>query len=222
MRCPVCKTPTDLIQYERIPVYNCGSCGGYWVTKAKLDLILMRREVQMPEAVQKKMIEIANASNSTAQLCCLTCGSVMKRGRFKRWPDIQIDVCPKCQHIWLDRGELEKCQIYWERAQDQLSRSRPAEARSPAAPAAPQPGPPAEERIPQRPAAPQRRSKAPPTRRSNPSPNQRPKPPSKPAPSQNRYEPHVKVREIEPDPDFLAGQPRSRWGQILGDLFGAG
>jgi Zn-finger nucleic acid-binding protein len=39
-RCPVCKIQADLIKYEGVPVYNCGSCGGYWMTQARLDLIL--------------------------------------------------------------------------------------------------------------------------------------------------------------------------------------
>jgi Zn-finger nucleic acid-binding protein len=42
----------------------------------------------------------------------------MVKEQFKHWPEIRIDRCPKCNGIWLDRGELEKCQIYWEYAQD--------------------------------------------------------------------------------------------------------
>jgi Zn-finger nucleic acid-binding protein len=195
MRCPICKTPTDLIQYERVPVYNCGSCGGYWVTRAKLEVILARREVQMPEAVQKKMIEIAAASNSTAELCCFTCGTVMERRRFARWPDIQIDVCRRCKNIWLDRGELEKCQIYWERAQDKLRSSRAAEPPKPAKP----------------PPAPHEAKGA--ARVTQPPPPR----PKLPGPAHGR----VEVREVEPDPNFLDGRAPSRWGRILGDLFGA-
>ena len=46
-RCPRCKTQSDLIHYEGVPVYNCGTCGGYWLTAAKLDVILARRGVIM-------------------------------------------------------------------------------------------------------------------------------------------------------------------------------
>ena len=117
-RCPVCKTLTDLIKYESVPIYNCGSCGGHWLTQARLDVILARREVVMPEPVQQKMIEIADAANSRQPLWCITCGREMRKEQFKHWPEIQLDRCPKCEGLWLDRGELEKCQIYWERWQD--------------------------------------------------------------------------------------------------------
>ena len=117
-RCPVCKVQADLIKYEGVPIYNCGSCGGHWVNQARLDVILQRRELVMPDPVKQKMIAIADASNSTHKLWCITCGREMLKEQFKHWPEIQIDRCSKCNGIWLDRGELEKCQIYWEHLQD--------------------------------------------------------------------------------------------------------
>ena len=117
-RCPVCKTLTEMIRYEGVPVHNCGTCGGYWITDAKLATILARREVVMPEPVKQKMLEIAAESNSTDKLYCMTCGRQMVKEQFRHWGDIQLDRCPKCDGLWLDRGELEKCQIYWEYVQD--------------------------------------------------------------------------------------------------------
>jgi Zn-finger nucleic acid-binding protein len=101
-----------------VPIYNCGECGGHWLSEARLDVIVRRREYVLPEPVKRKMIEIADAANTSATLTCLTCGREMRKEQFKHWPEIQIDRCPKCNGIWLDRGELEKCQIYWEYAQD--------------------------------------------------------------------------------------------------------
>jgi len=117
-RCPVCKTLTDLVKYERVPVQNCGTCGGYWLTRAKLDVIVARREVVMPEAVKQKMVALADASNRREELWCVNCGTAMRKEQFKCWPSIQLDHCPKCDGLWFDRGELEKCQIYWEYVQD--------------------------------------------------------------------------------------------------------
>ncbi len=198
-RCPLCKIPTDLIHYERVPIYSCGSCGGHWVTKAKLDLILARREVQMPAAVQKKMLAIAAASDSKAALFCMTCGAAMRRERFKFWPEIQIDVCPKCQGIWLDRGELEKCQIFWEYAQGHPDQARAASPQS----------------LAELQAAMKRKAEL-----GRPIPPETPAPPPRPARPRRAEPTSVHVRETEPDPDFLAGEKRSGLGRILGDLFG--
>jgi Zn-finger nucleic acid-binding protein len=118
-RCPVCKTPTELIKYEGVPIHNCGGCGGHWLTDVKLDAIVARRDVVMPEPVQRQMIALADASNRPEELHCISCGTAMVKEPFKYWPDIQLDRCPKCNGLWLDRCELEKCQIYWERMQDE-------------------------------------------------------------------------------------------------------
>jgi Zn-finger nucleic acid-binding protein len=47
---------------------------------------------------------------------------------------VEIDYCPECRGVWLDRGELDKI---LERAESELAAARPAAPASPAAPAAP-------------------------------------------------------------------------------------
>jgi Zn-finger nucleic acid-binding protein len=116
--CPLCKTLCDPLTYEGVRIYNCGGCGGNWIDQLKLDLILARREVVMPEPVKQKMMDIADAADSKQELWCLSCGTAMVKEQFKFWPEIQLDRCPKCERLWLDRGELEKCQIFWEYMQD--------------------------------------------------------------------------------------------------------
>ena len=50
---------------------------------------------------------------------------------------IEIDYCPECRGVWLDRGELDKI---LERAESELASARPAAAAPAApAPAAPEP-----------------------------------------------------------------------------------
>src|SRR5690606_6806859 len=112
--CPVCRVQADPISYEGVRIYNCGQCGGHWLSDARLDVILERRDVAMPEPVRQKMMDLADASHTSDTLLCMTCGREMRKERFKYWDDIQLDRCPKCNGLWLDRGELEKCQIYWE------------------------------------------------------------------------------------------------------------
>ena len=117
-RCPKCKIQAEPISYEEVRIYNCGSCGGHWLAPTRLDLILERRTMQMPEAVQQKMMDIADDSNTKEPLFCFTCATEMTKRQFRWWDDITLDHCPKCEGIWLDQGELEKCQIYWEYAED--------------------------------------------------------------------------------------------------------
>ncbi len=117
-RCPKCKTATHRVHYEGAPLRICGQCGGYWVGDLALKAIANRREMRFDNAVKEKFLQLAEQSNSTDPLLCLSCGKYMIKERFKDWDDIVIDRCMSCGGIWLDPGELEKIQIYWEYFQD--------------------------------------------------------------------------------------------------------
>lgn len=118
MHCPVCRIQITPIPYEGVRVFNCGQCGGNWLTGGQMERILASREIQMPPAVQDQMSMLAAASNTTKPLLCVQCGVTMKKTPFRFWSDVTLDHCPKCQGIWFDRGELEKVQILWEKYRD--------------------------------------------------------------------------------------------------------
>jgi Zn-finger nucleic acid-binding protein len=124
-RCPVCKIQIERIPYEGVGVHHCGKCGGYWLTRISLDAILNRRELVMPPAVQAQMLKLAEESNSIGRLICVMCGVQMVKEPFKQWSGVQLDRCPRCEGLWFDRGELEKCQIIWERFQDDPAAADP-------------------------------------------------------------------------------------------------
>ena len=117
-RCPNCKVRTQPVDYEATRLQMCGQCGGYWIDPLALKRILHCREQQWPEPVKQKFMEMAEQSDTKRKIMCLRCGVIMHKEQFKDWQEIVIDRCGQCQAIWLDPGELEKIQIYWEYAQD--------------------------------------------------------------------------------------------------------
>jgi hypothetical protein len=44
---------------------------------------------------------MADATN----LCCVKCNSILDRATFE---GLEIDLCPKCGGLWLDRGEITR------------------------------------------------------------------------------------------------------------------
>jgi Zn-finger nucleic acid-binding protein len=115
-RCPVCNILMDHVTYEGVPVHNCGTCGGYWVPRIGLRMILARREVTMPEAVGEKMLDLAQTSDTPRELRCPTCERPMAKKLFDERAGPRLDFCRPCDAVWLDRAELEACQIKWEEA----------------------------------------------------------------------------------------------------------
>jgi Zn-finger nucleic acid-binding protein len=68
-------------------------------------------------------------------LMCPNCNEGMQEVRRN---EVQIDVCPKCRGVWLDRGELEKLlhsarevEADHERERERWSRQPPAYQRHP-------------------------------------------------------------------------------------------
>ncbi len=122
-RCPRCKVPTQRMAYEGVDVRMCGECGGYWVEPMSLKAIANKRHTEWTEAVKERFLELADRSNATEKLVCLSCAKTMVKEQFKEWDDIVIDLCRGCGGIWLDPGELEKIQIYWEYFQDHPEQS---------------------------------------------------------------------------------------------------
>lgn len=116
--CPKCKTHLGRVTYEGLSIFNCGGCGGHVLKPDRLDVVLERREIQMPQPVREKMMALAQQSNSRNPLWCYRCGAQMVKEQFQFWPEIVLDRCQKCQDAFLDAGELETVQIYWEYAQD--------------------------------------------------------------------------------------------------------
>jgi Zn-finger nucleic acid-binding protein len=39
----------------------------------------------------------------SANLCCVKCSSILDRATFQ---GLEVDLCPKCGGLWLDRGEI--------------------------------------------------------------------------------------------------------------------
>jgi len=43
--------------------------------------------------------------SDSANLCCVKCNSVLDRATFQ---GLEVDLCPECGGLWLDRGEITR------------------------------------------------------------------------------------------------------------------
>ncbi len=51
---------------------------------------------------------------------CLKCGAQMERRRYGLGSQTVIDVCPQGHGLWLDGGELEQLEQFYERSQGEM------------------------------------------------------------------------------------------------------
>lgn len=115
MQCPNCETALQREVYEDVQVMQCPKCHGYLIEQRRLRLIEMSRE-RTQELLSLESTSQA-ADDTLQQLRCPKC-KVQRMSKQKiRMDDgshFFIDVCPECDSVWFDGGELAKLQLDFE------------------------------------------------------------------------------------------------------------
>jgi len=127
MKCPVDNTTLIEQEYERtIKVDGCESCGGLWLEQWELKAIQANKgknyqqELQQwPNLVEKSYLQALEKQRPL--LDCPKCseeGNKIKMDRREHGycSQIMIDICHDCQGIWLDKGEIEALEIFFQRS----------------------------------------------------------------------------------------------------------
>jgi Zn-finger nucleic acid-binding protein len=132
MKCPI--DGTELVQkpYEAdINVDACPTCQGMWLDKGEREAIEQNKEHKYTEELAR-MPDLGYNAYELAQqkaqrtLTCPNCSAEMEKREYARCSQIMIDVCPKCHGTWLDKGEIEALEIFFERSHletDQIRRA---------------------------------------------------------------------------------------------------
>jgi len=100
LTCPRDGSPLETKTYEaKIEVDVCPSCGGIWLDKGELEAIQEAKE------------------NDYSPVGCLKCAAEMDTREYAYCSQIVIDTCPEGCGIWLDAGELQALEKFFERSQ---------------------------------------------------------------------------------------------------------
>jgi Zn-finger nucleic acid-binding protein len=119
MDCPTCRRPLKRTTYENIQVMQCEECFGYLVARTRLKLIKGSRE-QKPEALASAA-QTERAPDTQERIRCPHCRvESMRKERVRvgegEGEEFHLDVCRKCDRVWLDGGELARLQMKFEQS----------------------------------------------------------------------------------------------------------
>ncbi len=122
MKCPIEEAELGLKVYEaEINVDSCPRCGGVWLEQGQLESIQETHdheyidELFNMEDLGYRAYELALQKQGRA-LKCPRCRRELETREYARCSQVMIDVCPECHGIWLDRGELESLEVFFERS----------------------------------------------------------------------------------------------------------
>jgi Zn-finger nucleic acid-binding protein len=109
MKCPACGKQMEEITVEGVCVDFCRlGCGGVWFDRFELQKMDERHEL-----AGERLLDIEVEGNSqvdpSERRNCPKCGDlVLMRHFFTPKREIEVDECPGCAGLWVDRGELHK------------------------------------------------------------------------------------------------------------------
>jgi len=126
MRCPRDGSELKTRIYEAdIEIDECPTCRGVFLDDGELERIQAAvekdhtREAALPVDSVRAEHE-AEREEAQPRVDCLKCGTQMERRRYGLGSLTVIDVCPEGHGLWLDGGELQDLERFYERSQGEL------------------------------------------------------------------------------------------------------
>lgn len=123
LRCPRDGTVLVESRYEAdIEVDECSLCGGRWLDHGELQRIQETVERDYRRALDERpqwsnLAYDVSREMSEELIPCPDCGEPMAREEHAMVSQVVVDVCTQCRGVWLDKGELERLEIFFERIQ---------------------------------------------------------------------------------------------------------
>jgi Zn-finger nucleic acid-binding protein len=122
LKCPHDGATLERDTYETdIEVDDCPECEGIWLDHGELEKIQATVEIdykrELSDVPDTVVQSYKNArGDEERKLACPACGGEMTAKEHGYCSQIIVDVCIECQGVWLDAGELEALEVFFERS----------------------------------------------------------------------------------------------------------
>ena len=130
MICPQDESRLFPYSYEGAATVDiCRRCRGVWLDKGELEAIEETVERDYAEELAAIPDMVGSAFHAafekeSAALTCPRCRVEMERKEYAYCSQVLIDACPRCGGVWLDKGELEALEIFYERSRKKAGPAR--------------------------------------------------------------------------------------------------
>jgi uncharacterized protein len=126
MRCPKDGTTLGRRVYEaNIEINECPQCSGIWLDRNELEQI--QNTVEKDHSVKAELTFNKGAKAFHVQnqldenrLGCPNCKELMFKKEHGFTSQVVVDLCPFCKGLWLDAGELQELEIFFEKERENV------------------------------------------------------------------------------------------------------
>ncbi|ABL98944.1 rhomboid family intramembrane serine protease [Shewanella amazonensis] len=106
LTCPGCQHQSfRVFDFHGEQVDTCDKCAGLWFENGELDRALSSADNGDDAVVLEQSM---GAHLGCSERRCHDCGSSLERYHLMQEFEIEIDVCPSCRGVWLDKHECDK------------------------------------------------------------------------------------------------------------------
>lgn len=120
MQCPRDRSVLVNENYEGdVHVDRCPSCNGVWLQRGELEAI--QETLERDYSAELRRIDVVALAYEQARqaaqppIACPSCGSSVQAEEYGYCSQILVDRCGTCGGIWLDSGELQALERFFER-----------------------------------------------------------------------------------------------------------
>ena len=106
MICPVCKKDALIVEYNRIELDYCPSCGGVWFDAGELELLLESAGIGNHHGLLSDIAGAPEAASPEKKRRCPICRHKMRKTYIDEDKKILVDICHVGDGIWFDGGEV--------------------------------------------------------------------------------------------------------------------
>ena len=105
--CPKCSAVLERRSVVGIEIDRCVECGGLWLDKGELAHLRLSEDMLSLEELQggASTVRSVPPSSKRVRLPCPVCEG--RLGAVQVDEQTAVDVCDRCNGLWLDRGELQ-------------------------------------------------------------------------------------------------------------------
>ncbi len=108
MKCPICKNPMIVVEYEKIELDHCVNCGGVWFDAGELELFMEAEKLDHSAFSPHSLLAAPEAETMEKKRKCPICGRKMKKTLLGKELKVLIDACTRGDGLWFDHGEVER------------------------------------------------------------------------------------------------------------------
>ena len=107
MDCPRCKTALEETELEGARAHRCAACHGFWVSREAFRDAAEHTDEESGWLAFELWHDAERFRGVPGDLACPQCAKAMPRLAYGD-AEVQVDVCPDCEGVWLDADELRK------------------------------------------------------------------------------------------------------------------